>query len=293
VLGFRFDQHPLVGFTPSPRIAVIVKPTERMAIRASAGTAFRIPTFMESYLALRVPGPVTGTELITYGNTELEPELIRSVELGYRFEGSDYFMFDVAGYYQRVSDLIHLGGVTSTYAQGLDGEPFDDRFVLGTSQFENVDQAFAGFGIEPSVHFFPVAGLDISANYALNYLIDLQAQDAGEEARDARTPLHKINAGVQYRSPINLDFSVNVHWVSAYTVPERAFDDAGQVMLDPLEMDPYFILDARIVLRLLEDRLDLGVTGSNLTAFANDGHLEHAFGTHIGPRIYGTVAYRF
>jgi iron complex outermembrane receptor protein len=293
VLGFRFDQHPLVGFTPSPRVAVIVKPTERMAFRASAGTAFRIPTFMESYLALRVPGPVTGTELITHGNTELEPELIRSVELGYRFEGSDYFMFDVAGYYQRVSNLIHLSGVTSTYDQGLDAEPFDDRFVLGTSQFENVDQAFAGFGIEPSVHVFPVAGLDISVNYAFNYLIDLQAQDAGGEARDARTPMHKVNAGVQYRSPIHLDFSVNVHVVSAYTVPERSFDDAGQVMLDPLEMDPYVILDARIVLRLLEDRLDLGVTGSNLTAFKGGGHLEHAFGTHIGPRIYGTVAYRF
>ena len=293
VLGFRFDQHPLVGFTPSPRAAVIVKPTERMAIRASASTAFRIPTFMESYLALRVPGPVTGTELITYGNSELEPELIRSVELGYRFEGSDYFMFDVAGYYQRVSDLIHLGGVTSTYDSGLDDEPFDDRFVLGTSQFENVDQAFAGFGIEPSVHVFPVAGLDISVNYAFNYLIDLQAQEAGAEARDARTPMHKLNAGVQYRSPIHLDFSVNVHVVSAYTVPERSFDDVGQVMLDPLEMDPYVILDARIVLRLLEDRLDLGVTGSNLTAFGGEGHLEHAFGTHIGPRIYGTVAYRF
>jgi len=293
VLGFRFDQHPLVGFTPSPRVAVVFKPTDRMAIRASAGTAFRIPTFMESYLALRVPGPVTGTDLITYGNLDLKPEAIRSVELGYRFEGSDYFMFDVAAYYQRVNQLIHLGDVTPTYAEGLDAAPYDDRFVLGTSQFENVDQAFAGFGVEPGVHVFPVNGLDISVNYAFNYLMDLEARAAGEDDyRDARTPMHKINAGVQYRSPFNLDFNVDVHYVTAYTVPERTFDDAGAVMLDPHDIEPYVIVNARIILRLMKDRLNIGVTGSNLTAF-HKAHREHPFGTHIGPRVYGTLSYRF
>ena len=293
VLGFRFDQHPLVGFTPSPRVALVAKPTERMAIRASAGTAFRIPTFMESYLSLRVPGPLTGVELITYGNTELQPELIRSVELGYRYEGSDYFMFDVAAYYQRVSSLIALGDVTSTPDAGLDPDQ-PDRFVVGTSRFENEDQVFSGFGVEPSIHVFPVDGLDVSVNYALNYLLDLDLLDAGEPARDARTPLHKINASVQYRSPFHLDFGVDLHYVSAYTIPERAFDENGLVELDPLDMNRYVILNARVIVRLLEDRLNIGVTGFNLTAFGGDGgHREHEFGTRIGPRVYGTVSYRF
>jgi len=288
VLGFRFDQHPLVGFTPSPRAALVIKPTPRMAIRASAGTAFRIPTFMESYLALRVPGPLTGVELITFGNTGLQPELIRSVELGFRYEGSDYFMFDVAGYYQRVSDLIALGDVTSTPDLGLDPQQ-PDRFVVGTSQFENEDTVFSGFGVEPALHVFPVTGLDLSVNYAFNYLVDL---DLG--TRDARTPMHKVNAGIQYRSPFLLDFGVDLHWVSRYTIPERTFDADGAVQTDPLEMDPYTILSARIVLRLLQDRLYIGVTGFNLLAFRDEGgHREHAFGTRIGPRVYGTVSYRF
>jgi len=293
VAGFRFDQHPLVGFTPSPRIALVAKPTPRMAIRASAGTAFRIPTFMESYLALRVPGTVTGVELITYGNTGLDPELIRSLELGYRYEGSDYFMFDVAAYYQRVSNLIALGDVTSTPDAGLDpAQP--DRFVVGTSRFENEEQVFSGFGVEPAVHVFPVDGLDISVNYAFNYLLDLDLMEADEPARDARTPLHKINASVQYRSPFFMDFGVDLHYVSAYTIPERAFDEVGAVQLDPLEMDSYVILNARVIVRLLQDRLNIGVTGFNLTAFGGDGgHFEHAFGTRIGPRVYGTVSYRF
>jgi len=293
VLGFRFDQHPLVGFTPSPRAALVLKPNEQMAFRASAGTAFRIPTFMESYLAMRVPGPVTGAELITYGDLELEPEAIRSVELGYRVEGGGYLVFDVAAYYQRIDQLIHLGDVSPTYSAGLDSEPYDDRFVLGTSQFENVDQVIDGFGVEPALHVFPVDGLDISVNYAFNYLMDATARAAGEDDfRDARTPMHKINGGIQYRSPFNLDFNLDVHYVTAYTVPERTFDDSGAVMLDPLDIDPYVIVNARIILRLMEDRLNIGITGSNLTAF-HKAHREHAFGTYIGPRVYGTLSYRF
>ena len=295
VLGFRFDQHPLVGFTPSPRFALVAKPTAGMAIRASAGTAFRIPTFMESYLELRVPGPVNGAELITYGNTGLEPELIRNIEIGYRYEGSDYFMFDVAGYYQRVSNLIALTDVTSTYDYGLDEEVNPDQLVAGTSQWDNMDQSFGGFGIEPAVHLFPIDGLDISVNYAFNYLVDLDLyKEDPDAARDSRSPMHKLNGGVQYRSPFFLDFGLNVNYVSAYTIPERTFDDLGDVVSDPQDMDAFFIINARIILRLLEDKLSVGVTGTNLTAFGKDGgHKEHAFGQTIGPRLYGSISYKF
>lgn len=296
VVGLRFDQHPLVGFTPSPRVAMIAKPTETMAIRASAGTAFRIPTFMESYLDLRVPGPAAGVELITRGNTSLAPEQIRSVEVGYRFEGSDYFMFDVAAYYQRINNLIGLGDVQSAYDYGIDTEQQPTQYVAGISQWENVDQPYGGFGVEPSVHVFPVDGLDISANYSLNLFYDVDEFNANgaESARDARGPMHKINAGVQYRSPFYFDFGVSMSYVSAYSVPERTFDDKGQVFVDQLDIDPYVILNARIILRILDDKLNIGVTGQNLTAFGKDGgHKEHEFGTFIGPRIYGSLSYEF
>jgi len=294
VLGFRFDQHPLVGFTPSPRVAVVAKPTSGTAIRASVGTAFRIPTFMESYLDIRVPGPVTGAELISFGDVDLEPELIRSVELGFRFEESDYFMFDVAAYYQRVNNLIQLGDATMTPDWGLDDEN-QNMMVAGTSGYENVDQAFSGFGVEPAVHVFPVDGLDVSVNYAFNYLIDLDlyADDPGN-ARDDRCPLHKFNASVQYRSPFALDFGISVNAVSKYAIPERTFDEAGLVIVDPLEMDPYLILNARINARIIEDKLSIGIMGFNLTAFGPDGgHKEHDFGTTIGPRLYGSLNAKF
>ena len=298
VLGFRFDQHPLVGFTPSPRVALIAKPTAGTAIRASAGTAFRIPTFMESYLEVMVPSPYSGVGYVVYGDTQLKPERIQSAELGFRFEGSDYFMFDIAGYYQRVNDFIRFGPIYPSLDAGTH-DVYGDQFVGGWAEFENVDQPFAGFGVEPTIHLFPVDGLDISINYAFNYVLDLDKFKAGEDARDVTTPLHKLNAGVQYRSPINLDFNVNVHVVSAYAVPDWTYEDVGGLVpanvLTNLEVDPYVMLNARIILRLLDDRLDLGVTGFNLNAFGDKegGHKEHEFGTHIGPRIYGSLGYKF
>src|SRR5688572_26679550 len=56
--SFRVDVHPLLD-TPvfSPRGAVIVRPTEGQAIRTTVGTAFRTPTFLESYLQLPNPTP--------------------------------------------------------------------------------------------------------------------------------------------------------------------------------------------------------------------------------------------
>ncbi len=299
VLGFRFDQHPLVGFTPSPRIAIIAKPTAGTAIRASAGTAFRIPTFMESYLEVMVPSPYSGVGYVVYGDKELNPERIQSAEVGFRYEGSDYFMFDVAAYYERVNDFIRFGPIYPSFDAGTH-DVYNDQFVGGWAEFENVDQPFAGFGVEPGIHLFPVDGLDISVNYAFNYVIDLDKFKAGDDdARDPTTPLHKINAGIQYRSPIHVDFGLNLHVVSAYAVPDWTYEDVGGLVpanvLTNLEVDPYMMLNARIVVRLLDDRLDLGVTGFNLNAFGDKegGHKEHEFGTHIGPRVYGSLAYRF
>ncbi len=291
VLGFRFDVHPLVGFTPSPRVALIVKPTQRMAIRASAGTSFRIPSFIESYMDLPVPGPATGVVILSRGSVDLKPEQLRSIELGYRFEGSDYLMFDVAGYYQRVNDLIALGAVETTPDYGMQ----DEYFVGGVTGFTNVDQPFGGFGVEPSLHLFPVRGLDISVNYAFNYLVDLEKYRAGEEARDRRGPLHKFNAGVQYRSPFHLDFHVWCHVVGAYSIPERSFRDTGEVYVEEYDIDPFVILNARVVAMLLEDKLEFGVTIQNLTGFFDEdgGHREHLLGTTIRPRVFGTLRVSF
>lgn len=292
VIGFRFDQHPLSGFTPSPRVALLIKPTEKQSIRVSAGTAFRNPTFLDSYLDLTILGsPFTSVGIESVGNTELDPEQIFSVEGGYVFEDSDFFSFEFAGYYERIDNLIYQASVTPLpRSRGLEV----DKQIAGTSSFENVEGVFHGFGAEVGAHAFPVDGLDIRANYSFSYFIDQEKVDAGiEDAQDTRHPMHMANIGASYRAPFGLDANVDFHVVSAVNLPERSFDSGGNVQIASCKAPLYGMLNARIGYRLLKDRLEFGVTGTNLTAFATGGHREHCFGSTVGARVLVNATYRF
>ncbi len=292
VLGFRFDHHPLVGFTPSPRVAFLIKPSARQSLRLSVGTAFRTPTFLESYLDLEVPtGVVTGVSIKSRGSTELEPENIVSAEVGYVFEDSDFLSFEIAAYYQRVSNLIALGRIEANDpVQGLQ----DGRFIAGVSTFGNLDEVFHGLGAEGGIHAFPVRGLDLRANYSFNYTIDQGLVDAGaDDVRDGRHPMHMAHLGASYRAPFGLDANVDVHIVSAVSVPERSFDSDGNVLIEGCEADPYAMVNARVGYRLLNDRLEFGVTAYNIGGWVDGGHREHCFATRVGARVLGTAIYRF
>ena len=292
VVGFRFDQHPLVGFTPSPRGTVLVKPTERQSLRISAGTAFRTPTFVESYLDLTIPSGVKGVALNSLGNTELRPENIFSVELGYTFEDSDFLSFAINAYYERVSNLIALGSVQP--AESI--ELVDDHFIAGKSVWENGDDVFHGLGGEAEIHAFPIDGLDIRGSYSFNYTIDQGRRDAGltgSDVVDLRHPQHMASVGASYRSSFGLDANVDLHVVTAVNIPERNFDAAGNVVIGDCEAPAYAMLNARVGFRLPQDKLEFGVTATNLLGWRDGGHREHCMGTPVGPRIMGSATYRF
>lgn len=293
VAGFRFDQHPLVGFTPSPRFALLIKPTAGQVIRISAGTAFRSPTFTESYADLIVPSSsVTGVALHAGSNTDLRPEQIASVQLGYRFEESAFFSFGVEGYYQQIFDLIEVGNIESDSALP---ERQGSVFVAGSSAFLNNEGVFHSLGAEVEVHAFPVDGLDLRASYSFSYVIDQAKKDAGDpDFRDRRHPWNSAHFGVSYRSPIGLEGNVDVHVVSAVSLPERNFDStSGEVVIEECHGDHYGLVSARLGYRFASERFELGVTGYNLAGFATGGHREHCLASRVGARVLGTATYRF
>ena len=75
--SYRVDRHPLLdggkpGLAHSPRVSAIYIPFEGHAFRASGASAFREPTFLESYTDLRVPAPgVPGASALTQGSRTL------------------------------------------------------------------------------------------------------------------------------------------------------------------------------------------------------------------------------
>ncbi|HJL14802.1 MAG TPA: TonB-dependent receptor [Sandaracinaceae bacterium LLY-WYZ-13_1] len=298
VLSARLDRHPLLDDPQiSPRGSVVVHPTPRQSIRLTAGTAFRSPTFVESYVFVPNSTPLRGVTAFGVGNQNLAPERIVSVELGYMLQETDWFALELNGYYNLVFDQILLSQNTafrlSDFAGGRPGADYDpelEAFPLGQLQFANEEADYQQIGGEIGVRIYPVDGLDVYANYAIHETSPLDDQATGGLTDDQRTSLHKVNAGVQYRSPFGLDLSVDFHFVSDQVWVEQVLDtERGGTRFQRFPLDAYAVLNARVGYRLFDDQLELSVVGTNLLM----EHREHPFGQVLDRRIMGHVTVRF
>jgi iron complex outermembrane receptor protein len=302
VASLRVDSHPLLSkLQVSPRGAIIIRPTEGQALRFSGARAFRTQTFLESYLDLRTQTPIAGVaadgvgsviQQARRGAAPLRPEEIISAEVGYRYAESDYFDVDVSAYYNHVKDLVILDDLTpyslADFASG--SSTFDDEtatFGVGALGYVNDPTVFHVVGGEVAARIYPVTGLDVYANYAYNHAILAGPTDRGT---DDIGPKHLVNLGVQYRSPFGLDFSSDLHVVGRQTWQEQDYDPVRGVAFTLEDVPAYYLLNARVGYRLLDDDLELGIAAYNLT---NNHHRQHPLGQQLRFRLMGTVAYRF
>ncbi len=291
VASYRIDRHPLLdngspGYAQSPRVSVVYRPWESHALRGSVATAFRQPTFLESYMNIRTPVPgVTGASVLTQGNRALRPERLLSFELGYRGELPRLGLtVDVAAYWNIVDDLIVLSAVTPVPP----GEAFDaasQSFLLGRSLFSNDGQTYTARGGELGVTWNVLKGLDVRASAALQAIVANQAVAVCGPCSQA--PGVKVNAGFSYRSPVKLDLSADVSVVTATTWIEREPSPTDPTQVANLQnpLGAYAVINARVGYRFFEDRLTVAVVGSQL----GPAHQEHPFGNLVSRRVFATL----
>ncbi|HEX7666994.1 MAG TPA: TonB-dependent receptor, partial [Polyangiaceae bacterium] len=304
---YRLDYDPyLQKPVMSPRGAVLVHPTEQSTIRASIATAFRTPTFLESYLKIPVQLPAAGASLDSRGirtddpNFRLNPERELSAELGYLTQDSDKFTFDSAFFFTRTNDFIRLaanrpitlGDATNGYA-GLD--PSTGLYPVFFGGFENSCTSYNTYGAELGARVYPVDGLDVYANYTLNSVSqddsECTAAQRASNVDDSRTSVHKLNAGVQVRTDPGIDGSIDFHYISPQTWDEQVEDVVQQKIVDKdFHLDPYYLLNARLGYRFLKNQAELSAVAFNITGYE---HREHPFGQTIGRRVMGFFTYKF
>lgn len=300
VLSVRGDLHPLLNVQFSPRGSVVIHPALGNTIRITGGTAFRSPTFTESYVLVPQSTPVRGVGAFGSGNPSLNPERIVSVELGYMNQMTEYFSLEVNGYYNLVFDQITLTQnqlfrlydyVAGNSIAGATAGYYDayDAFILTTGLFENQPEQFQQLGGELGVRAFPVEGLDLYANYAIHQTWPFGGAP-GPYHSDMRTSAHMFNAGAQYRAPFGLDLSADFSWQSDQVWFEQLLDPVRGIVFGRFELPSYALLNARVGWRFFDDQLEVSVVGYNLI---DDGHREHPFGQPVGRRFMGFVTVRF
>lgn len=294
--ALRLDQHPLVGLTPSPRLAAIVRVDEGRALRVSGGTAFRTPTFMESYLSMYLPtATVDGVLVHSTGNPELEPEQILSGEVAYLEQATESFRGELVGYVSQINDLIDIGEVVPDVAPVFDEE--HEHFIAGTTSFINEPIRYRIVGAEALGEYYGIDGLDVRLSYALERIWGADADGAGGfvagEPVEA-TPLHKVHGDFTWRTPIDADLSMRLDWVSNTTWALRSYDADGNRVLDVGEVPSYFIITNRVAFRPAPG-LELAASFWNWPALLPGvgPHREHPLGGPVGSRIFGDVTWRF
>lgn len=108
-------------------------------------------------------------------------------------------------------------------------------------------------------------------------------------AKEQQTSLHKVNGGIQYRARFGLDLAADLAWTSRQVWVEQVSDATRGVRFQDVVVDPLIWLNARIGYRLWDDRVELGVVGTNL-AFQHQR--QHPFGQPLDTRVLGTVLLR-
>lgn len=306
VASGRLDYEPYLGRPiPSGRASLLAKPTERQAVRLSASTAFRAPTYLESYLSLPIQLTLPGVEVFSSSrrpddsNYRVSPEQITTLEASYLNQQNDFFEIELNAYYNRVTNLIalsvnHAPSLTDK-AQGLGGyDEATSRFVAGFGGWDNQCDIYNVLGGEIAVRAYPVEGLDFFANYALN--ASLQSRPAGCAVSaglkdDQRTSLSKLNAGVQLRTKAGINGEISFHYQSSQSWNEQVAT-LGGIIYKTFPLPAYSLFNARIGYRFYKDRAEISGTVFNaLSDVLAEAPQMHPFGNRVGRRFMGFFSY--
>jgi iron complex outermembrane receptor protein len=255
VAGARYDHHPLTGDHLSPRVSAVYSRRHGESFRASIATAYRNPSFFESYLDLRQRDVMPGVDLRWHGNEALGAEKITSYDIGYQAVVTPRLRWELAAFYNKLDDFI-----VKTMVAG----PPVIEFTYLNSGSATVR------GAEAAIEFIASRDLRGFANYSYQHLSD----NDGISARSA--PQNKCNLGLTYtRSGFRAD---------AYT------DYVSSTEWDGRFLPSYDVVNARLGYLLRTMDLEIFIAGFNIF---KDTHREFPTGVEIGRRITAGMHYRF
>jgi len=175
-LGVRHDRYNDFGEATSPRVGLTWLFMKDASLKLLYGEAFRAPTFYEMFQ-------------IELGNRDLDPERIKTYELGLSYKFSKYVTSSINYFYNDIEDLIavdrnapsprHYENLTNAHVQGFEVETRVDiskgNYIFMNYTFKNpededgndlplVAQHTGNFGV--NVHLWKYINTNLSAFFS-------------------------------------------------------------------------------------------------------------------------------
>lgn len=257
-MGVGVDIHPEAGVSASPRGSLVYSPWKDHTFRISVAKAFRNPSLLENFEAVRfqIPAPPQPSQpqtIAVLGNTALRPEEMLSYEVGYQTLLFERLRVRIDLFYNQLDQLITA------------------RLVQTGVQFINIEDGEI-YGGELGFDVFIASWLKGFLNYSYQ-------ERTGDISAMGFASHHKGNAGLTFSFAQGLSATVLVHHVGK--LENRAAD-----------VNPYTIVNVRLgyQFKLFGNETELAIQAFNLF---NDVHREFPGGDLIERRVSGTLRYRF
>ncbi|MEM8931129.1 MAG: TonB-dependent receptor [Acidobacteriota bacterium] len=234
-LGARYDgSNDLFDSEISPRVAVVYTPNDRWALRGGWSTAYRYPNFNELYTDswfFSAETPFFALPLAVFEpNPELQPEQIRTVDLGVEYRASSTFSTKLDVYQSEIDDFIVLafrgGGPTRIRS-------------------ENHPDGATIRGLELELRWRPTERFTGFFNYAYqeNEQDGTLVDSSGRPYEFVYSPENKINLGLYFGPWSGVRGAVELQWRDTVQAPGAwNFEGGGATA----ELDGYTMLNARI-----------------------------------------------
>ncbi len=270
-LGVRVDYQDYIGTNVSPRGSLIFTPSKGHTIFLSAGKAFRNPTYIDLFADVSM-----GDTQIIDGRQDLETDRIESYELGYRVALFERLKADLEIFYNRMHDLIHTFGDFSEFP----AKPIRGKNYLGLTE---------AIGGEAGLEYQITPWLTGFINYSYEEVYeDLENQP---RSRILSNPKNKVNLGLKAALKTGLSGNILLHYVDATNKEHPTPEIPMEYPLDRL--GNYFLLNARVSYKFLNDRFEIAVAGQNLL---NDEHKEVSEAPEaeeIPLTVFGSLSVKF
>ena len=304
----RIDKNENFDWIGTPAASLVYKPTNKDYIRISFSSAIRNPTLLDQFYWLDVgpaifAGSVNGFQnLLTVESFEefaleldesrlrffdvdpIQPEKVKTLELGYRTIFNDKLYMDASYYFNIYDQFIgFLVGLDVKFNELNLPENVQAFRVSANSQNQVTTQGFA-IGLNYYfAQFYQLAG---------NYTWSKLNTDVDDEIIPAfNTPEHKFNFSLSGRNvPIqiggfrsdNFGFNINYKWIESFLF-EGSPQFTGIV-------PRYGLLDAQINYEFKRINTTLKIGASNIL---DNLHIETIGGPFVGRLGYIKLNYQF
>ncbi len=176
-LGGRYDSVTKFSGEISPRAALSWKFMENASLRLLYGRSFRPPAFLEMYSI---------NQSIVVGNENLDPEVLKSYEVGLSYQFNKYITSNINYFYNDVRDRISSPTIPGTI----------------TARYDNLNDAHIQ-GIEAETRIDIGEKINAFMNYSF---LDAQDEDGHNMPSVAK---HKGNIGVNVQYPKYINTNLN------------------------------------------------------------------------------------